>query len=107
MLLLNPYAIVAALLAVSVAAQAAVVGSIQGPSGERLLLTDESANCQKVNHFDSYVVDSKNRASATGCWTADGDHVSIDWVEHGRRYWPTSVIDWGRERNSKLRSPTL
>ena len=99
--------IAALLLVVMFNAQADVVGSMTGPAGEKLLLTDELANCQIPESYASYVIDAKRNATATGCYTVKGSDIVIDWVEHGRRYWPMSAIDWNRGRNEKIRSPVL
>jgi hypothetical protein len=83
-----------------------VVGSVTGET-ERLLLTDDRGGCPEL-HFAAYVVTIKTQsATSTGCWFGRGEHVVIDWVEHGRRYWPAALVTWGLEQNSKLRSPTI
>ena len=88
-------------------AKAAVVGSLEGPGGEKLLLTDEAVNC-KYGQMDAYVIDAKNNSTAIGCWFVhEGEHIAIDWVEHGRRYWPAAVMTWGKKINGKLRSPGI
>jgi hypothetical protein len=91
----------AALYAVSISAGAAVVGTLDGDGGYRLILTDEHNKCK--GSFDAYIMTAAKKIELAGCWFGEDDHVTLDWPGDGRRYWPAVMIKW--HRNSAIQGP--
>lgn len=91
----------AALCAVSMSAGAAVVGTLDGEKGYRLILTDEHNNCKQT--FDAYIQTSARTIEVAECWFGEDDHVTLDWPGNDRRYWPAVMIKW--QRDSAIQGP--